>query len=133
MKYFEKLRDPRWQKRRLEVLQREAFTCQRCGSDENELHVHHLRYGKDPWDTDPEFLECLCINCHEAREALNRAFREIPTGDLAAALIALDGWIPKDEAKREGFIGIARRLFESLEAMKFKGTALRSWLKLPDR
>lgn len=30
MTYSQKLRDPRWQKKRLEILERDSFTCQHC-------------------------------------------------------------------------------------------------------
>ena len=40
--YSEKLRDPRWQKRRLEILERDAWQCQACLSTAKTLHVHHL-------------------------------------------------------------------------------------------
>ena len=68
MTYCEKLKDPRWQKKRLSVLQRENFTCQDCGTKEKTLHVHHFRYGKEPW-TDLEnediYLKVLCEDCHK--------------------------------------------------------------------
>ncbi len=42
MKYSEKLKDPRWQKKRLEIFQRDEFHCQQCGDGENTLCVHYL-------------------------------------------------------------------------------------------
>lgn len=67
--YSELLRDPRWQKKRLEVLEDANWTCTRCYDDETELHVHHLRYrwNVKPWDYDLDELRCLCKTCH-ARE-----------------------------------------------------------------
>lgn len=64
--YSEKLRDPKWQKKRLEILQMENFTCQWCGDKESTLHVHHFCYqkGKEPWDYEPCDLGALCENCH---------------------------------------------------------------------
>src|SRR5690242_19093909 len=63
--YSEKLKDPRWQKRRLEVLNRDNFSCYWCGDKESTLHVHHEMYlGKDPWDTPEECLTSLCDDCH---------------------------------------------------------------------
>lgn len=65
--YGEKLRDPRWQKKRLEILQRDAFTCRLCGDSQSTLHVHHLRYerGADPWDYPSSALLTTCESCHE--------------------------------------------------------------------
>lgn len=72
MNYAEKLRDPRWQKIRLEVMQRDNFTCRNCGCKTKELQIHHLRYHIDPWLTPVEFLETLCCDCHSEREAKNK-------------------------------------------------------------
>ena len=66
--YFEMLKDPRWQKRRLERLADARWECTNCGDAESTLHVHHLRYvkGRAPWEyTDPE-LAVLCETCHGA-------------------------------------------------------------------
>lgn len=65
--YSEKLRDPRWQKKRLEILDRDNWTCQNCGDEKSTLHVHHLDYekGLEPWDYEDEYLQTLCETCHE--------------------------------------------------------------------
>lgn len=64
--YKEKLKDPRWQRKRLEIFNRDGFVCFHCGDDKNTLHVHHEMYiGKDPWDTPDELLTTLCEDCHE--------------------------------------------------------------------
>lgn len=69
--YSEKLKDPRWQKRRLEILNRDQFTCQTCRDDSTTLHVHHLEYFKgDPWEVEDTYLITLCENCHEEEERL---------------------------------------------------------------
>jgi hypothetical protein len=67
MKYSEKLRDPRWQRKRLEILSRDNWTCQACDEKEDTLHVHHLKYlrGRDPWDYEDKDLITLCEYCHE--------------------------------------------------------------------
>jgi hypothetical protein len=64
--YFEKLKDPRWQKKRLEILNIHDFTCQECGNADNTLHVHHPFYekNKDPWDYESDVLMCVCDSCH---------------------------------------------------------------------
>jgi len=65
--YFEKLKDPRWQKVRLSVLQRDSWTCQHCGDTESELHVHHgvYKFGVEPWDYPLQYLRTYCKPCHE--------------------------------------------------------------------
>jgi RNA polymerase subunit RPABC4/transcription elongation factor Spt4 len=63
--YSEKLRHPKWQMKRLRILERDNATCQLCGDTETELHIHHKKYsGQNPWDTEDDFLETLCIHCH---------------------------------------------------------------------
>jgi cytochrome c553 len=69
--YQKKLLDPRWQKKRLETLQRDGWACQSCGDTESTLHVHHRRYlsGNEPWDIDSHLLVTLCDACHESEKA----------------------------------------------------------------
>lgn len=62
--YRDKLNDPRWQKKRLRALERDDFTCQRCGEKNKPLHVHHKRYRGEPWDVPDAWLETLCEDCH---------------------------------------------------------------------
>jgi len=62
--YPEKLRDPRWQKKRLEILKRDKFACVLCKDKESELQIHHLKYGKEPWLVDNSYLKTLCHHCH---------------------------------------------------------------------
>lgn len=69
MTYSQKLKDPRWQKKRLEVLNRDSFSCRFCGDDKNTLHVHHISYNGDPWDTDDNLLITLCDDCHQVEES----------------------------------------------------------------
>ena len=64
--YSEKLKDPRWQKKRLGILDRDDWACQHCGSKDRTLHVHHIKYeSHDPWETDDKWLLTLCAECHE--------------------------------------------------------------------
>lgn len=83
-KYAEKLRDPRWQKKRLEIMQRDEFTCQACDSKEKTLNVHHCYYkkGADPWDYENESLVTLCEECHESE----KVGRESAESDLLLIL-----------------------------------------------
>jgi len=63
--YSQKLKDPRWQKKRLKTLERDNWVCKKCGDDETELHVHHLKYHANPWDTPNKYLITLCAPCHQ--------------------------------------------------------------------
>lgn len=66
--YSEKLKDPRWQRKRLEIFNRDKFCCLICSSDKDTLNVHHERYCKDPWDAPNQDLKTLCFRCHEVVE-----------------------------------------------------------------
>ena len=68
MTYAEKLKDPRWQKKRLLILKRDDFACQLCGDKETTLHVHHLSYGANPWDSRNKNLITYCEHCHSVVE-----------------------------------------------------------------
>lgn len=71
MTYSEKLRDPRWQKKRLKILERDNFTCRYCNDTETELQVHHKKYNGEPWDAKKKHLITLCKHCHKHIELLN--------------------------------------------------------------
>lgn len=64
--YAEKLKDPRWQRKRNGILERDNYTCQKCGDTKTTLHVHHKKYinGNDPWDYPDADLITLCASCH---------------------------------------------------------------------
>lgn len=66
--YSDLLKDPRWQKKRLEILQRDNFHCCQCGSSVKTLHVHHQYYtkGNMPWEYPDDTLITLCLDCHES-------------------------------------------------------------------
>lgn len=65
--YADLLKDPRWQKKRLLVLEAAGWECSSCGANDKTLHVHHLRYvrGRMPWEYPNDELEVLCEGCHE--------------------------------------------------------------------
>jgi hypothetical protein len=81
MTYLDRLKDPRWQKKRLEVLNRDNFTCRLCKDKETTLHVHHMVYSKsgNPWDVHNDNLLTLCSDCHEEIEYL---LKILPSGKL---------------------------------------------------
>jgi len=72
--YQQKLLDPRWQRRRLEILQRDNWTCWQCGDTQATLHVHHRYYLRetDPWDYPLDALVTLCAYCHEVESTERR-------------------------------------------------------------
>lgn len=76
MTYYEQLQSPFWQRKRLEIMQRDKFTCQFCGAKEKTLTVHHLCYISklSIWDYDNELMITLCKSCHEEIHEYNKIF-----------------------------------------------------------
>jgi len=70
--YIGKLKDPRWQKKRLEILNRDKWACTRCKNTEETLVVHHMVYfdNLQPWEYPDDLLLTFCESCHEL-ELLN--------------------------------------------------------------
>lgn len=63
--YSEKLKSPKWQKKRLMIFERDKWTCQCCGDKDTSLNVHHKKYVGEPWDCPDEYLVTICEDCHE--------------------------------------------------------------------
>lgn len=62
--YTEKLKDPRWQKKRLKIMDRDDWTCQSCGDKETNLNIHHKKYNGAPWEAKDDDLITICSHCH---------------------------------------------------------------------
>lgn len=79
MTYSEKLNDPRWQKKRLEIFQRDDWKCRRCKSATKTLHVHHLRYlpNTEPWEYSDKLLISVCNDCHKQAHSNSPKKREV--------------------------------------------------------
>ena len=65
--YAQERLDPRWQKKRLEIMNRDSFACCDCGDEETTLNVHHRYYvtGRKPWRYPNWSLQTLCYPCHQ--------------------------------------------------------------------
>jgi hypothetical protein len=65
--YAVKFKDPRWQRRRLEIMQKDSFACVACKASSEMLNVHHRYYvaGRDPWAYPDWALITLCDSCHK--------------------------------------------------------------------
>jgi len=68
-KYHKSLQSPKWQKKRLKIMERDEFRCQFCGDDGSQLSVHHITYenmpSHQPWLTPDEDLITVCVDCHK--------------------------------------------------------------------
>lgn len=84
--YAEKLRDPRWQRKRLQIMERADFACEHCGAADRTLNVHHKLYRKGamPWEYENHELECVCEGCHEIAHGWRQRLDEIlaQSGDI---------------------------------------------------
>lgn len=87
--YIELLKDPRWQKMRLQILERDGWKCCVCEEETKTLHVHHLKYerGKMPWEVNADYLMTLCEGCHEDatlwKKEIDAALAEVDPSSLA--------------------------------------------------
>lgn len=119
--YKEKLRDPRWQQKRLDVLNRDEWTCQLCGDKKTELHIHHFCYDvetRDPWNVDDSALITYCKSCHAYVESIDDGFSvhkvfKTVVGDKYAVLRAF-GFFGSHPA-----INIAKHDYESGKVDEF--------------
>jgi 5-methylcytosine-specific restriction endonuclease McrA len=77
--YWEKLRDPKWQRLRTERMTIADFTCENCEADDRTLNVHHRIYrkGKEPWEYALADLICLCEVCHEVEHGWRDQLKEV--------------------------------------------------------
>lgn len=77
--YSELLKHPRWQKKRLAILERSDFKCERCDDSETTLHIHHgyYQYELKPWDYPNESLHCLCEVCHDEITEINTEIKTL--------------------------------------------------------
>jgi len=97
MTYTEQLKDPRWQRKRLEIMERADFTCEDCDATDITLHIHHGYYEKGfaPWEYPQESLHCLCEACHEKAQArltaIHRLIGALDDLDLDRVLGYLQG------------------------------------------
>lgn len=92
--------NPQWQKKRLEILERDEWCCQKCSDTKQTLHIHHRYYtkGKKIWDYPNEAFITLCKDCHKEEtdyrkeveatllDALRRKFLYSEVHDLAVAI-----------------------------------------------
>lgn len=106
MSYAQDLRDGRWQKKRLRIMERDGFTCRDCGSA-SDLQVHHTVYipRLKPWDYPDETLLTVCGGCHENRQKIETAIHVAIAKRLAPV-------------KPERLEPLAWRLIESAAAME---------------
>jgi hypothetical protein len=140
MTYQEKLKDPRWQKKRLKILERDDWACQKCFDTESTLHIHHRYYRKcEPWEYPDDALVTLCENCHEEEKEsrpiyehdllkrlrlnflaedvniLTEGFHSMPILHCSNVVASAYSWALKDKKVQKELI---ERYFKSLKGNK---------------
>jgi hypothetical protein len=137
MNYADKLKDPRWQRCRLEILQRDDFTCQKCQDTTTTLHVHHRRYltGHQPWEYEEHDLVTLCELCHSDEQQLwpdeisnlgnVLSMRGYFASDVNELLIALY----EAPGNSQYFLGLISFLSRNKDAYELLSTRFGEWVK----
>ena len=77
--FTDQYKDSRWQKKRLEILERDGWKCHACGKGADDaitLNVHHAFYerGRKVWEYDNGDLMSLCEGCHALMHEVKKEF-----------------------------------------------------------
>lgn len=93
--YAQKLLDPRWQRLRLEILQRDNFACTYCGDTKGTLFVHHGFYtaGKQPWEYPVDSLHTTCSECHSMADQVREELKSLNGSLSVKAQDAMTGML----------------------------------------
>jgi hypothetical protein len=77
--YNEALKDVRWQKFRHRILGIRGFRCEKCGTEERQIHLHHISYRRDamPWEYADSEMLVVCCRCHAEIHAKPKAETEV--------------------------------------------------------
>lgn len=70
--YADLLKSPLWQKKRLQIMERDGWKCTNCLCETEQLHVHHEQYLSSclPWEYPDELLKTLCDTCHKSTHGI---------------------------------------------------------------
>jgi len=124
--YAEKLKDPRWQQKRLEILERDEWKCTECGTEEEILQVHHVIYLKElePWDYEDSFYKTLCKTCHNNRHEIIQelifVLGDTGSGMIENLLFALRDHCRNNDVNLSTAISVAIQALKSEDLEMFK-------------
>lgn len=66
--YSKKFNDPRWLRKKADILLRDGGCCRYCKSADAHLQVRFIAHrGIDPWEYPNEELETICVECSKLR------------------------------------------------------------------
>lgn len=68
------MRSPQWMAKRLRVIRRAGYRCQRCKRSGLPLEVHHRTYARFGWEWLSD-LQALCHGCHRKAGAERKEVR----------------------------------------------------------
>lgn len=119
--YWEKLQDPRWQKKRLEIFERDKFACRDCGETSERLEIHHEYYisKREPWDYPDEAFKTLCSTCHRST-----TFHGMVNG------LAWEELVPALQEAQDKLAQVGERFFSDAGDEAFKGKRHAIWVAL---
>jgi hypothetical protein len=119
--YSELLKDPRWQKKRLKVLERDNWLCASCGDGTSTLHVHHKKYkeGKKPWEYRLEMLISLCEQCHSEIHRKDNIYSYFKSFDDTTLSIAQNICVALSNGINNSEIGSMLNMIDSIKSKGF--------------
>ena len=98
MTYADQLKSPLWQRKRLEIFNRDNYECVivGCVSIDEQLHAHHGYYekGKMAWESKSKFLHTLCDPCHKTTHDYMETIKEL-LGEMNPGFLPDVEWVLK--------------------------------------
>ncbi len=115
-RYAEFLKSEFWKRLSFTVRKNHGFRCQRCGVLDH-CQAHHKFYREDWYQTQPEDLECVCRECHEAHHGINqqpRPRRVVHAAPVVGMPAGAGHWTRRmlHEARRDNII--TKEVFKAL-------------------
>lgn len=96
---MEDYKSPSWQKKRLQILERDGWSCTFCKDAESPLQVHHRWYEPDRklWDYPDIVFLTLCERCHnlgskpktELKVELDKIISKLSSNELKDILTSM--------------------------------------------
>ncbi|MEO7048902.1 MAG: hypothetical protein ABI091_26605 [Ferruginibacter sp.] len=118
MDYKEKLKKTIWQKRRLQIFERDKWVCQSssCKTPDDNLNVHHKLYFDyiDPWAYPDDMLVTLCNTCHTKENDREKLEKHLANtlqmkGFFVSDLLAMSCLMETDELFTKSLLNILRK------------------------
>lgn len=117
--YSDLLKDPRWQKKRLKILERDEWTCQLCYSEIHTLHIHHLKYNGLPWEAKDEDLLTVCERCHYWIELDKEEFTGKTIAELRDRRVYAEFWLNDEFRKMTAEVFVRLKKIENKIHMSY--------------